>query len=243
MAFLPGSDPSHFDESTLESVFLVAGHVFLLLPAASSLYRRHFYLAILAISVILFSGQFHMCQAQWLCFAYGPISDLEVLKTSRLGDHVVSTNAAMGTLLTMLTTDPGGKLSIVALRLILLLGIFYVTVSFPFSVMANFLSVVCLVIVMAAHVFLVLAGRLPPPDRFLRIPLFLCLFFAGTGYALFTITVIPYGIAHSLWHVCISLALYFAGEATHHNRGMAGWIDWDRCCSWNSVRDDDIAVV
>lgn len=226
------------DATVTDSVLLVLSHLFILLAIANAMHRRLHYVASSMSLMLLNSVQYHMCRANWSCGIYGtPLaydSSSYALYRSRVSDHAAANHGVVAMLFAVLTSDPSGGLTVSGLRILLLGGTFTAEEAFPLQTMALILALVCMMSVMCIYVWLSVKGRLPDTSRFHLGLLALALLVLGLGYFMFSITSISYGIAHSIWHVCIGLAIFIITEGIHVGRGNASWFNFN-CQSRTSL--------
>lgn len=218
------------DSTLTDSVILVTSHVFIFLAIINALMRRLFYVA--SSTSILFNNSvlFHMCRANWTCGFFGtPLlydSSSPALYRSRVADHGSANHGVVSMLFAMLTSDPAGGPTVGGLRLILLAGTFVAEFAFPLQTMAIIIAVGWLMGVMATYVWVSIKGQLPDESRFELWLLGLALGSIGAGYIFFELTTMSYGIAHSLWHMFIGLAIFLVTEGIHKGRGGKSWFDY-----------------
>ncbi len=211
------------DATVTDSVLLVLSHLFILLAIGNALHRRLFYVVSTMSAMFINSMQYHMCRANWSCGIYGtPLAydtSSYALYRSRVGDHGTANHGVVGMLFAVLTSDPSGGMTVSGLRILLLAGTFTAEVAFPLQHMALVLAILCMMSVMCIYVWFSVKGRLPDTSRFHLGLLALALLVLGAGYLFFSITSVSYGIAHSIWHVCIGLAIFIITEGIHIGRG------------------------
>jgi hypothetical protein len=218
------------DASVTESIFLVLSHAFIALAMINALSRRLFYVAASTAILLCNSTVYHMCRANWTCGVFGtPLlydSSSPALYRSRVADHASANHGVVSMIFAMLTSDLGGGATVHGLRLVLLAGTFTSEMAYPLKTMAIILALGWLMGVMMVYVFISVQGRLPDESRFELWLLSLAMGALAAGYVFFELTSMSYGVAHSLWHMFIGIAIFLVTEGIHKGRGGASWFDW-----------------
>jgi len=217
------------DATVTDSVMLVLSHVVILLAVFNALYRCLYYVAATMGGMFLNSTLFHMCRANWTCGMYGVAlaydSSSFALYRTRVVDHASANHAVVAMLFSVLTSDPAGGPTVGGLRILLLIGTFVAELAFPLKATAIVVAFCVLAAVMSVYVWISKKGDLPDESRFGLGLLALALMILGAGYIFFSVTTISYGIAHSLWHVCVGLAVFLITEGIHIGRGGRSWLE------------------
>jgi len=223
------------DATVTDSVELVLSHVVIFLGIINALHRRLYYVASVLTIMFLNSVLFHMCRANWTCGLYGtPLlydSSSFALYRSRVGDHAFANHVAVAMLFAVLTSDPAGGPTVGGLRLLLLSGTVASELAYPLQTMALVLAFAWLASVSLIYVWLSIRGQLPDESRFGLGLIAFGLMFLGAGYLFFSISSIPYGHAHSMWHLCVGISVILVTEGIHVGRGEKGWFSTCSFCS------------
>jgi len=216
------------DELVSDSVLLVMSHVIILLAIINALVRRLFYVSSSTAGMLINSVQYHLCRANWSCGIYGvPLaydSSSLALYRSRVVDHASANHNVVSILFAVLTSDPSGGPTAGGLRILLAIGAYSTEFAFPLKNTALALTFVCLMAVMSVYTWLSIKGKLPDASRFGMGLLVAALVVLGVGYAMFEANFLRYGIAHSIWHACVGIAVFLITEGIHIGRGNTSWL-------------------
>jgi hypothetical protein len=218
------------DATLTDSVLLVLSHIFIFIAIINALYRRLFYITSALTIMFMNSVLYHMCRANWTCGLYGtPLiydSSSFALYRTRVVDHASANHAVVAMLFAVLTSDPAGGPTVGGLRLLLLAGTFASELAFPLKTIALVLAFAWLGSVNLIYTWISIKGRLPDGNRFGLGLIALAIVFLGAGYALFLLVTIPYGYAHSAWHLAVGLSVLFISEGIHVGRGGRSWVEF-----------------
>lgn len=223
--FFPASDGTEFDSADWARWLLVLSHL-PLVPVAWYLFSEGlFYLGAVALSVLVDSGVYHMCRAQFYCFGLGPGLD-----KARLLDHITSIHAGVAVALVALLSDSGGGKRAVAARVLAPFVVFFAELAFPFQTQV-FVGVTAFVVLVAAdHLLVERTGRLPRADRY-QWPLLLAgTLVAAVGLVLYALDFhdsTAYATLHTLWHLAITAAYVLVGRGLVDGRTRSAVVP---CC-------------
>jgi hypothetical protein len=238
--FLGPGDVTVMDKTMVGSVFKVVTHVGFLVDFIVFLYWKRYYGAVIALSTLLISGMYHICEAGWYCFGFDvaaqsnapgypfsnysaspipPTFSMGALIAMRVWDHINSQHAIGAIILSAALSEGGGGPHVVLYRTLLVFVAVFGVLSFPFQIQSVYVIIAYLTLVIAFDYLVVREGRLPRPDRFHLTAIVVALALGLVGVLLYFFNFgIPDEIAHSLWHTLMSIVLPIVVFAVSKNR-------------------------
>jgi hypothetical protein len=235
--FFPAEDTAAGpDAAVWQTVILVLSHIGLPVLTVYLFIIERLYLGAHALAVFIFSDVYHLCRGGILCL------DL-TLEHARLLDHITANSACVAVLLTVMHPHPTSG---VAAKALMPFVVAYAVLAHPFQPQA--------IVIIAAFVMLAGADRyirralllqtVPSDERFDGVALVAAGVTGSIGLALFALPTASdtYAIVHAIWHVLITLALYFAAMGVQRDPRRPFWLTrWVAHCRDACRRDDSDA--
>ena len=244
--YFPAAESVTVDSSLLSSLAQVLSHIFFIPTLVVSIKLRVWIPVAVTLMVFIFSDAYHICKADWYCFGMGNTSyTLENgtvvtpgLDNMRPMDHISSPYASVMILFMIVAGSAGGGADSIVPAIGLLFLVIYAGRAYPYEIQSLVIVIAGTALVIAAYVLIRQRMNLPPPDRFNIKWISAALFFSLVAFILYFIQVIPYAVAHPIWHILISFSLFCVVIGVNQTR-LREWT----CLTCQPEREEDMMMM